>query len=144
LFNQFNEQSKPLNEADRATALILKEQLKAQLKTLELSKVTRELISRQKTLRASVDDEDSSHDTVLIINIDRLRKWRLKEARKIKMPAYHIFSDTTMEELAIEMPRTEEELLLVRGIGPGKVDDFGSELLEFLQELSKSTAAAAV
>jgi superfamily II DNA helicase RecQ len=97
--------------------------------------------SLQKSFLASAERR-SSHDAVLIINIERLRKWRLKEAGK--MPAYHVFSDRTMEELATTMPRTEEELRLVHGIGPGKIERFGTELLEFLQELSESTAAAAV
>ena len=142
IFNRFNEQFKPLNEADRATALLLKEQLKAQLETLE------ELSMKLSESEAALDRARRIDELELEVSVSTveagLKEWRRKRSRKIKQPAYHVFSNATMVELAATMPLTKEELLLVRGIGPGKVDDFGTELLEFLQELSESTAAAAV
>jgi superfamily II DNA helicase RecQ len=150
MFNQFNVEFERTNEADRATAVVLEKQLKVQLKTLEemSMKLERdvEMLGRslQKTLRAS-DELHSSHDAVVTNNIDSLRKWRLKKAKEAgDMPAYTVFSDTTMEHLARAMPRTIEELLRVHGIGPVKAHRFGSKLLEVLRELRKSTRSAAM
>jgi superfamily II DNA helicase RecQ len=112
--------------------VVLEKQLKVQLKTLE-------------EMSMKLDELHSSHDAVVTNNIDSLRKWRLKEAKEAgDMPAYTVFSDTTMEHLARAMPRTIEELLRVHGIGPVKAHRFGSKLLEVLRELRKSTRSAAM
>lgn len=63
---------------------------------------------------------------------ERLREWRLEEARRRKVPAFVLFSDRTLEALAAEKPRDRDELLAVHGIGPSKAGDFGPELLELL------------
>lgn len=59
-----------------------------------------------------------------------LKQWRRdKAARAGGVPAYLIYPDRTLEELARVKPRTEEELLQVKGIGPAKATLFGAETL---------------
>ena len=70
---------------------------------------------------------------------EALRKWRRKKAATIgNVPAYLVYTDQTLEELARCMPRTENDLLKVRGIGPAKARHFGTETLTVIQGFIKN------
>jgi ATP-dependent DNA helicase RecQ len=64
--------------------------------------------------------------------VARLRAWRLERSRADGVPAFVVFNDRTLEELAAARPSTSEELVGVRGFGPGKVDRYGDALLELV------------
>ena len=64
--------------------------------------------------------------------IDRLKTWRLGQARAQGVPAYVVFNDRTLEALAALRPSTEEGLLQVPGIGPAKLEAYGDQLLDLL------------
>ena len=59
---------------------------------------------------------------------EKLRTWRLAEARKHRVPAYCIVGNKTMRDIAQQRPLTLEELLCVSGIGPSKAEKFGEEI----------------
>jgi ATP-dependent DNA helicase RecQ len=62
--------------------------------------------------------------------LEALRRWRRQTAARMgNLPAYLIYPDRTLEQLARIKPRTEAELLQVRGIGPAKAGRFGAETL---------------
>jgi superfamily II DNA helicase RecQ len=61
-----------------------------------------------------------------------LRAWRLKEARRLKVPAFRIFSDRTLQELATGRPATTSELLAIHGIGLKMVEKYGATLFRIL------------
>ena len=61
-----------------------------------------------------------------------LRRWRREQARRQGAPPYAVLTDAALEAVAERSPRTEQELLAVPGIGPGKVAGYGAELLELL------------
>lgn len=63
---------------------------------------------------------------------ERIRAWRLAEAKRRKVPAFVVFSDRTLEALAAHRPADRQELLQVHGIGPRKAKDFGEEVLELI------------
>ena len=63
----------------------------------------------------------------------RLRALRAQLARRQGVPAYAVFSDKTLRELAVVHPRTMEELKSVSGIGDAKARRYGKQ---FLSELS--------
>ena len=63
----------------------------------------------------------------------RLRALRARLARRQGVPAYAVFSDKTLRELAVVRPRTMEELKSVSGIGDAKARRYGRQ---FLSELS--------
>ncbi|HEX4324854.1 MAG TPA: ATP-dependent DNA helicase UvrD2 [Gaiellaceae bacterium] len=65
-----------------------------------------------------------------------LREWRLARARADEVPAYVVFNDRTLAELATRTPRTLAELSAVPGIGPTKLERYGPELLARLAELA--------
>ena len=64
--------------------------------------------------------------------LEALRAWRLEHSDG--KPAYTVFTNATMHELAASGPTTPDELLAVSGIGPAKVERFGAELLAFLAD----------
>jgi DNA helicase-2/ATP-dependent DNA helicase PcrA len=61
--------------------------------------------------------------------VEALKSWRRETAQRTGMPAYVVFNDRTLDELARRGPQTESELLSVTGIGPKKLDDYGDDIL---------------
>lgn len=57
-----------------------------------------------------------------------LREWRTKAARAANVPAYVVFSDATLVEIARVRPKTTAQLLRISGIGPVKVERFGQAI----------------
>ncbi len=63
-----------------------------------------------------------------------LKAWRCRKAASMGgVPAYVIYPDRTLRELARARPRTREELLMIRGIGPAKARQFGKETMEIVR-----------
>lgn len=56
--------------------------------------------------------------------IDLLKKVRKEEASRAGMPAYLVFSDATLEDMARRRPLTKEEFALVNGVGEKKLERF--------------------
>jgi len=65
---------------------------------------------------------------------ERLRAWRSETAREDGVPAYVIFHDATLAELARSAPSTVDELRGIAGIGARKLERFGEALLEAIAE----------
>jgi superfamily II DNA helicase RecQ len=60
---------------------------------------------------------------------DALRAWRLERARADRVSPFIVAYDTVLAEIAERRPQSDGELLAIPGIGPGKVDKYGSEIL---------------
>jgi ATP-dependent DNA helicase RecQ len=88
--------------------------------------------SKSKAKTASLSTEmDESYDAKLF---EALKQWRREKAAAMgNVPAYIIYGDKTLKVLAGRQPSTEEELLMVHGIGPAKVKQFGKETLAVIQ-----------
>jgi DNA helicase II / ATP-dependent DNA helicase PcrA len=63
---------------------------------------------------------------------DALKAWRLARARSEDVPAYVVFHNATLEEIAARRPRSLDELAAVPGVGPAKLERYGREVLEAL------------
>jgi DNA helicase-2/ATP-dependent DNA helicase PcrA len=61
-----------------------------------------------------------------------LKQWRLRRATADELPAYVVFHNTTLAEIAGRRPRDLAELSTVPGVGPAKLERYGSEVLEVL------------
>jgi superfamily II DNA helicase RecQ len=46
-----------------------------------------------------------------------------------------IFDDATLRQIATELPVTEAGLVSVRGIGPTKLEAYGSELIALAEQI---------
>jgi superfamily II DNA helicase RecQ len=69
---------------------------------------------------------------------EKLRAWRLAEARKLRRPAFCVFSDRTLRAIVQARPTTPEDLLAVEGIGPAKAEMFGQSILQICRSSSHS------
>lgn len=63
---------------------------------------------------------------------ERLRDFRRQTAESRGVPAYVIFTDATLRELAVRRPRSIDELLSIKGIGEEKAKRYGSKLVELI------------
>lgn len=63
-----------------------------------------------------------------------LKDLRRDVGRSLSVPPYVIFSDTTLEAMAMMYPLTEEELLAIPGVGPGKIKRFGKKFLAVIKD----------
>ena len=58
-----------------------------------------------------------------------LKRWRLERATADDLPAYVVFHNSTLAEIAGRRPRDLSELGAVPGIGPTKLDRYGGDVL---------------
>ena len=65
---------------------------------------------------------------------EALRAWRSEQARDRGVPPYVICNDRTLRLVAAHRPRTADALLAVPGIGPGKQEMYGDELLRLVAD----------
>jgi ATP-dependent DNA helicase RecQ len=63
---------------------------------------------------------------------ERLRSWRAATAKEQGVPAYVIFHDATLREIATLSPSTLAELGTVSGVGENKLAKYGDQVLETL------------
>ncbi|PPF89220.1 DNA helicase RecQ [Subtercola sp. Z020] len=71
---------------------------------------------------------DLSDDAVPVF--EALRAWRSATAKELGVPAYVIFHDATLRELATRRPAALADIDGIPGIGQKKLDTFGEALLE--------------
>jgi ATP-dependent DNA helicase RecQ len=62
-----------------------------------------------------------------------LREWRAERSRADGVPAYTLFSDRTLRELAATRPTTPEALTGVWGLGRSRVERFGRDLIAVIE-----------
>jgi ATP-dependent DNA helicase RecQ len=83
---------------------------------------------RRSPKSASAGDLDAG----ALVLLEALRQWRLETARRTEVPPYVVFHDKTLEEMARRRPTSTPALSLVPGIGPTKLERYGSDLLAIL------------
>jgi ATP-dependent DNA helicase RecQ len=64
--------------------------------------------------------------------LERLKRWRLEVSRAQNLPAYVVFHDRTLAEIAARSPRSLAELEGVPGVGPAKLSRYGRDVLAVL------------
>lgn len=60
---------------------------------------------------------------------EQLRTWRAGVAAELGQPAYVVFTDATLGEIALTRPAGRSALSRVKGVGAGKLDRFGDDVL---------------
>ena len=65
---------------------------------------------------------------------EKLKGLRRQLASEQNVPAFVVFSDATLLEMAARRPQTEAELNRVNGIGPTKLARYGSIFLKLLRD----------
>lgn len=65
--------------------------------------------------------------------MDRLKEWRRMRAKVDGVPAYVVFPDKTLVEIAQQMPTDWADLAGISGVGPTKLDRYADEILTIVQ-----------
>lgn len=66
----------------------------------------------------------------------RLRAWRSRQARESGKPAYVIFHDATLHDIALRLPGSLSELAAIPGIGERKLATYGEAVLAVVADES--------
>jgi ATP-dependent DNA helicase RecQ len=70
-----------------------------------------------------------------------LRTLRGAIAREEQVPAYVVFPDRTLAEIAVRKPRSLAALSEVRGVGPAKLEKYGERFLALIRSTNETEAA---
>lgn len=66
--------------------------------------------------------------------IQKLKQWRREKASSLNVPPYVILHDSALEEIARLRPQTPDQLRVIKGIGDGKLAQFGAEIVNIIQD----------
>ena len=75
-------------------------------------------------------------DDAATVRFAALKAWRAEVARAHNLPAYVVFHDATLAEMAREQPQTLDALAGISGVGATKLDKYGREILRVLDGVS--------
>lgn len=70
----------------------------------------------------------------------RLKEVRSDLAKKQGIPAFYIFSDKSLREMALQKPKTQAEFLNISGVGQAKLKSYGQIMLAAIKNYLKEDA----
>ena len=119
-----------------------------QYPTLQLTARAREVMAgeeplRMKVLRQASPKEKAPRPAYVKLSgrqqelLERLKVLRASLARKQGVPAFVIFSDKTLREMAGVMPQSQQALLEIGGVGSYKADKYGAAFLEEIRSFAQ-------
>lgn len=85
-------------------------------------------------------EADGACDEILLGELKKLRK-RLADEREV--PAYVIFGDKTLRQMAREYPTREADMQGIFGMGEKKREEFGSTFARFIAEFLETNSRQA-
>ena len=109
-----------LTERSRA---VLKGEQTVEMRRTEKSTSRKSRSAKLSTTALSADD---------LALLERLKAWRRDEAKSQGVPAYVIFHDATLEEIARQHPASVAALATITGVGAKKLERYGAALLDVL------------
>ncbi|MFN4359785.1 MAG: DNA helicase RecQ [Hylemonella sp.] len=115
-----------LTEGSRA---VLKGEVRVQLRESVAAPTVKR--SRRGAALAPAAQELGVDDQVHYIN---LKNWRAEVARAHNLPAYVIFHDATLAEIARRRPQSLTDLQGISGIGAKKLEAYGADVLRVVAE----------
>ncbi len=112
--------------------------------TLVLTEASGEVLARKRQVRlrqepkraakpakkSKAPQQELSPETQPVF--EKLRAWRAATAKEQGVPAYVIFHDATLRQIATEAPTTLAELGTINGVGENKLAKFGQQVLDTL------------
>ncbi len=97
-------------------------------------------LARDHDFTTELDEEEESAERIPVNTkaydvrlFEILKSLRKKIAKEKDLPPYVIFQDPSLEEMATTYPTTKDDLAQVNGVGMGKVNKFGKEFIEVIQ-----------
>jgi ATP-dependent DNA helicase RecQ len=108
-----------------ASAAVLRGERKVMLRR-EPEKAAR---APKRSKQSAAIDELPEHAVPLF---ERLRAWRGATAKEQSVPAYVVFHDATLRQIAAQAPTTLDALGTINGIGESKLAKYGQQILDTL------------
>lgn len=88
--------------------------------------------------KKTVNDKNKSNSDFIQKLSNELTQYRSEKAKLLKIPAYCIFNDKSLNEIIKELPTCVEKLQLIYGFGAKRANEFGDDIikivLKFLNE----------
>tara|TARA_B100000586_G_C20114985_1_gene432559 strand:- start:1077 stop:3185 length:2109 start_codon:yes stop_codon:yes gene_type:complete len=83
--------------------------------------------------------ENNASEKVAVENslFEKLRQLRLDIAREEEIPAYLIFNDATLKEMERARPMTDDDFMLINGVGRKKMEEYGYRFIKEIIAFSK-------
>jgi len=107
-------------------------------RTLELRKPAEKLPRLRKPRRAALSTAPAPAPAALAGAANgvfqALREWRKSVAKEHGVPAYTVFHDATLQEIARRLPGSLDGLRGISGIGATKLERYGELLLRVVRE----------
>lgn len=122
-----NYSSLKLTEASRA---VLRGEAKVQLR--QYKKAEKAVKHKRQSAKDFAETDLSASAQALF---DKLRWWRVETARTHNVPAYVIFPDATLREIARQQPATLTALRAISGVGDKKLESYGKEIITLIEQL---------
>jgi ATP-dependent DNA helicase RecQ len=99
---------------------------------VELRRRILPLSTRSKEKRPRAAEPDSTLSPPARALFEHLREWRAETAKEQGVPAYVIFHDKTLKEIAESRPANQDELMTVQGVGQAKMERYGEKILRLV------------
>lgn len=90
---------------------------------------TRKAVGRVATGSATAEEEAFDLDL-----FRKLRSKRSEVATELSVPAFMVFGDRSLRDMARKQPVTAQQFMQVFGVGQAKLDNFGEKMMEVIRE----------
>ena len=100
----------------------------------------------QLTYPVTAEEKKKKPKIVRIANEGEVNEELYKELKKVRyaiskeenVPAYIVFNDKTLQEIARELPVNENEFLAISGVGLNKMQEYGEEFMEVVRRFNST------
>lgn len=89
------------------------------------------VIKESASIKYTAKNESLTPDEIKIL--DSLKTWRTEKAKKQNLPTYFIATNDELLSVAKFKPIKKEELLEIKGFGKYKIENYGAEIIEILE-----------
>ncbi len=96
--------------------------------------------SRRRSERRSDSTAEAAMSEADRALLKALKAWRLEEARSRGVPAYVIFHDSTLRDIATLRPRSIQALSTIDGIGERKLESYGADIVAIVDRHREGAA----
>ena len=93
---------------------------------------------RARDAKPAAPGDDEPYDEALF---ETLRQWRLEEARRQKVRAFHVFGNRVLKNIARRQPTTDLDLAAVSGVGPAKMAAYSEAVVTIVRAHRRSSAS---
>ena len=96
-------------------------------------KLVQSTVKDSKNTKYSAEIDDLNFDEEKILSA--LKEWRSEKAKEQNLPSYFIATNKELMSVAKYKPARKEELLDIKGFGKHKIENYGEEILEILENI---------